>query len=245
MNSNRPQVGMILAAGLGNRLRPLTLTTPKPLIKVNGKALIDYAIEHLYEVGIKKIIVNTHYLAEQIHIHLDKYKNSNIKILISHEPELLETAGGILNAMNNFTIEPLLVINSDIFLDKIGSYPVLLDLVEKWDPEVMEGLFYLKDYKDIDYYYAGDFNLNAEGKLVRCQNNNQFIFIGSYIISPNFFKEYEVKKFPLNEILFKANEENFNNCKFYGLELKSKWFDIGTIDRLNSLEEYLKRKNED
>ncbi|MBA8667530.1 nucleotidyltransferase family protein [Holosporaceae bacterium 'Namur'] len=244
MNSNKIKVGMVLAAGFGSRLKPLTLTTPKPLIKIRDMALIDYAIDHLYSAGIRKIIVNTHYLADQIHTHLEKYRATDIEIIISHEEELLETGGGILNAMRNITDEPFLVINSDIFLDKGSSTPPLLNLVKTWNPNIMDGLFLLKNFRDISYSYNGDFNLNEAGKLVRSESKNKFIFIGSYIVSPEFFNGYEVQRLPMNEILFKSTEKDYTKYKFYGLELPSKWFDIGTLERLNILEAYLKNKNE-
>ncbi len=244
MNSNKIKVGMVLAAGLGNRLRPLTLTTPKPLLKIQNKCLIDHAIEHLYEIGIKKIIVNTHYLADQIHTHLEKYRSTEIEIITSYEPILLETGGGILNAMKNTIQEQFLVINSDIFLEKDSTLPILSDLVNSWNPSKMDGLFLLKNHTEINYSYKGDFNISNEGKIIRSKHTNNFIYIGAYIVAPSFFDGYEVKAFPMSEILFKSDEENFQNYRFYGLELSSKWFDIGTLERLNNIEGYLRNKNE-
>jgi MurNAc alpha-1-phosphate uridylyltransferase len=235
---------MILAAGFGNRLKPITLTTPKPLVKVNNKALIDYAIEHLYEVGIKRIIVNTHYLAEQIHEHLKKYISSDIEIIISYEPEILETGGGILNAMQKHCSEPLLVINSDVYIDKHNPEPLLSELLKVWNPETMDLLLLLKDKDDIDVFYQGDFNLDTTCRIIRSTiHPHKYVFAGAYIVKPSFFNGKSISKFPIYELFFQSNDEDYMNFNFYGLPLKAKWFDIGTLERLNKLEKYLKQKN--
>lgn len=215
------KTGIVLAAGFGSRLRPLTENTPKPLLPVKGKLMLDHAIDKLLEVGIRKIIVNTHYHAPLIHAHLQKYKNSDVEICISHESDLLDVGGGIMNAMQKFALEPLLIINSDVLLE--GSLQHLLDA---WQAEKMEAILLLQEAQDAS---KGDFDLADDGKIIRRANGGRYIWTGVSIMVPEIFAGYYLHKFHITKILFNANGENFANYKYYGCVNHTKWLDIGSI----------------
>lgn len=219
---------LIFAAGFGKRLQPLTLTTPKPLIDLNGKPLIQYALDRLNSAGIKKTVVNTHYLAEQLHDYL-KDKN----VIISHEPEILETGGGLLNALPNFKPEPILCLNSDIWWqENHGS--ILKNLIKAWDDQTMDILLILVTQKNALYFKGpGDFDWNKETLIptFRQGDSAPFIYTGIQIIHPRVFVGQESGCFSIVDIYHKVAKSN----RLRALELDGTWCDIGTLDALESL----------
>ena len=146
---------MIMAAGLGTRMRPLTLETPKPLIPFRDKPLLDYAIEGLRAHGIKHIVVNTHHLAPLVHAHLATHHPD---VVISYEPDLLETGGGIKAALVHFVGDPIVMVNPDV-LYTVGLQKVLCDLETAWKPDQMDCLLALcPQEKCHSFFGAGDYD---------------------------------------------------------------------------------------
>jgi N-acetyl-alpha-D-muramate 1-phosphate uridylyltransferase len=218
----------ILAAGRGERMKPLTNTIPKPLAKINGKPIIDYTIEKLSALqNINKIIINSYYLAEVLESHLTSLNNP--KIIISHETEKLETGGGLVNAIPLIdTTQPILIINGDLFWQDENN-SLLKTMVENFDENKMDILLALKPNNQFFGYEGnGDFNLNEKGEVKKSENPSH-TYIGIQIIHPRILKNApEEKSFSLNYFFQKALTEN----RIRGIEVKEKPFHIGTVATL-------------
>lgn len=218
---------MILAAGLGTRLRPLTLKTPKPLITVAGKPLIVHHIENLKRAGIKDIVINHSWLGEQIVAMLGDGQQWGINIHYSPEPEPLETGGGILNALplltEGVTDSAFMVINGDIFTD----YP-LQSL-----PSKISGLAHLVLVDNPPFKIKGDFSL--AGTIVQKDDSVLLTFSGISILSGKLFQRFSQTSFPLVSLLQKAITKGAVSGEYYC----GQWTDVGTVDRLNALEKKL------
>ena len=214
-----PHSAMIMAAGLGIRMRPLTLTTPKPLITVAGKALIDYGFEKLKAAGVSTIIVNKHYLPEQI----EAWAKLRGCLTSDETGHVLETGGGILHALPLLGDKPFYVLNSDCFWTEQGT-PALQRLAETWNDAQMDCLLLLCDPKNTTGYSGGsDFVIEPDGKLKR-QTENALIYIGAYIVHPRLFSGAPTKAFSMNVMWNRA----ISNGRLYGIEHHGHWFDVGT-----------------
>ena len=243
-SQSKIKTAMILAAGFGTRLKPLTNNTPKPLIKVNNVVLLDRAIQHIRNCGIKEIIINTHYLHEDIHNHIQKYyshEECNLEIKIIHEKEILGTGGGVWNALNTYKKDEILVFNADIILESTQD---ILNIIDYWDSNKMEFLLLLKHKQQISYTCPdGDFNI-TDSHIVRLADKKEMthIYTGVYIINKKAFEHLKRKKdnFSMTDLWFLSDKYNFESYKFYGHKTVGKWFDIGTHERLNTAELYLK-----
>ena len=208
---------MILAAGYGKRLGNLTKDTPKPLIEVKGKALIDFHIEKLIAIGCKKIVINVHYLAEKIINHVSAKYIDAIDIVFSHEENILGTGGGIKNAVKHFDQDDFLVINSDIYSDLDYSYfnnffsPTVFSVLSDKDQE-------------------GDFSIES-GK-VKVSDDKNFTWTGFSIINAKLFNNIEEKSFHYwHDCLLKIAKSG--NLKADILDIN--WYDVGSIDTLELL----------
>ena len=223
--------GMILAAGLGKRMQPITLTTPKPLIQIGNKNLLDRSIELLIDHGIDEIAINVHHLADQIKDFINK-KKYKAKITIFHEEQkLLDTGGGILNATKFFK-EPFIVVNPDT----LWSNAYLSEL------RTLENFYFKKKRKpclllvnrnlSYDSSFTGDFNLE-EGMISR-DNSNKFIFTGIQILDQSVFKSTKDKIFSMNKIW-----NNLISIKsLLGVESNQKFYHLNTremYDKISSL----------
>ena len=198
---------MIFAAGFGKRMLPLTIKTPKPLLKINNKSIISYQIERLLELNFKQILVNGHYLFNELNKQLKIY-SPYVKVI--YEEEILETGGGLLNLLKKkkfMNLEsPKLLINGDIFWQKKKNCPVEM-LIKKWD-DSMDFLLVLKDKNNVlGYNGNGDFSLKDENKRVSRifkKTKNNFVFTGLQIINPkvikNKKKNFLLEKFFLNQL---------------------------------------------
>ena len=215
---------MILAAGLGIRMRPLTLKIPKPLIKIGSHNLLERSINLLIEHGIKELIINVHHLSEQIDNFVKK-KDLKIKITISDErDELLDTGGGILKGTESFGEDPFIVINPDtvwsnIYKDELSSLEKLYRKTKKISILVVDKSL------SFDPSFKGDFNVDNNNRVSR-NNKNQFIFTGMQILNRTIFKKVEKKIFSMNEIWDDLIlEKNIlalkSKNKFYHLNSKS------------------------
>lgn len=239
MVSNReiPRVAMVMAAGLGTRMRPLTDTIPKPLVKLRGKALIDYSMDFLVGSGVNEAIVNSHYLAELLEEHL-LARVGLPHIHISRENVVLETGGGIKNALPLLRKlsgdTPFFVINSDVICID-GKLPTLHRLWRNWDDKEMDALLLLHPVKDaVGYDGAGDFFINNDGKLRRRAGGESapYVFTGVQIISPRLFATSPDGAFSLN-ILYNQNLERVSAIIHDG-----NWLHIGSPTELAQAEEW-------
>ncbi|MGB8314576.1 MAG: nucleotidyltransferase family protein [Aestuariivirga sp.] len=223
MNKGIGTRAMILAAGLGLRMRPLTDHMPKPLIKVAGKRLIDYGMDHLREAGVEKVVVNGHYLADQI-VAWAKLQTTPDVIYSNEQPEILDTGGGIAKALPLLGDEPFFVLNSDSFwID--GETPALARLREAWDDATMDCLLLLCPVdRTIGYDGQGDFSLPNDGRLKRQRGGSALAYIGGYLVHHRLFKDAPSSKFSMNLLWDRA----ISKGRLHGLAHEGKWFHVGT-----------------
>lgn len=224
---------MVLAAGEGRRLRPLTEHTPKPLISVGGKTMLDHALDQLAAIGITQCVVNTHHLADQIHAHLEGRTSPNI--VVSHEPDLLDTGGGIAKALPHFNKNPFFVLNADIWWVD-GHQSCLQQLNKIWDPAKMDALLLLVPLESaIGFDGAGDYFLTPEGRAQHRGNKTAapYIFSGIRILHPRLFEGQKVQPFSIMPLFHKAESEG----RLYGTVFDGDWGDIGTLDSLKEIQE--------
>ncbi|HEU0071218.1 MAG TPA: nucleotidyltransferase family protein [Alphaproteobacteria bacterium] len=232
--------GMVLAAGFGQRMRPLTLTTPKPLIPVAGRCMLDRVLDHFIAAGVESCAVNSHYLADRIAMHVAlrmSQKREKLGILLSHEDEILDTGGGVLQALPVFQPDPFFVVNGDI-LWRDGAVPALERLAAAWNDETMDALLLVHDSASaIGYDGPGDFDLLPTGKLKRRQGNSApFVFTGVQVLHPRLFDGVEKGVFSLNVLYDKALAAG----RLHGLLHDGEWYHIGTPDGLKLAESHLK-----
>ena len=224
---------MVLAAGLGLRMRPLTDQTPKPLIEVSGRSLLDRALDRLRDYGIAEVVVNSHHLGEQIERHMES--RQDLVITLSPEEDLLETGGGVTKALAMLGTEPFFVINGDVlWLD--GAQPALSRLAKAFDPERMDALLLLQPTSSaFGYEGLGDFMMEPDGLLRRRGESEiaPFIFAGVQILSPSLFEGVAVEAFSLNRLYDRALEAD----RLWGLRHDGEWFHIGTPEGLAEAEE--------
>jgi len=229
--------GMIMAAGLGVRMRPLTDDRPKPLIEVAGRTLIDHAIDRFKAAGVKLIVVNVHYKADMIVAHLKK--RTDVEIRIQDEGQkLLNTGGALKKALPHFAGEPFLTCNSDsIWLEGMGSN--LDRLARRWDDAQMDCLMLLAPtFSAIGYDDRGDFTMDANGRLARreAQRVAPFAWPGVQIIHPRLIEKGRGDVFSTNQLWDVAIEAG----RLYGLRLEGKWMHIGTPQARTEAEEFLR-----
>ena len=219
---------MILAAGRGERMRPLTDNLPKPLLKVAGKMLIEYHLEKLKAAQITEVVINHAWLGEKIEQALGDGTRYGLTIHYSAEVEALETAGGIINALPLLVDEcnnEFIVINGDIFCDyELSNLPSSLS-----------GLAHLLLVKNPEHHLQGDFSLTNSGLLEQAGENKQ-TFSGIGVYHADLFKDYPKGKLALAPILRKAMDQQQVTGEFY----QGIWHDIGTPERLSELDLYLK-----
>jgi MurNAc alpha-1-phosphate uridylyltransferase len=222
-----PEQAVVLAAGLGTRLRPLTEEVPKPLVEVAGVALIDRIFDRLTAAGIKRVVVNTHHLAEKMEAHLAARAP---EIEISREEELLETGGGVAKAMARLEPSPFYVINGDVlWLD--GTLSTLGRLAAAWTDAVMDALLLLHPVATVPAYHGmGDFFLDQLGKAARRKERQlaPFVFTGLQLLHPRLFEGAPQRPFSLNRLYDRAEAAG----RLYGLVHGGEWFHISTPESL-------------
>ena len=232
-----PTRAMILAAGLGTRMRPLSQEKPKPLIEVMGRPLIDHAIDRLKAASVTLIVVNVHFKADMLKAHLAKRKD--VEIRISEENDnLLDTGGGIAKALPHFQGQPFFTHNSDsLWVEGMGS--ALERMKTRWDPEAMDALMLLAPaVTAIGYEGRGDFDMDPWGKLARRgeQKLAPFIWTGVQIIHPRLFEGASAGKFSINLLWDKAIERE----RLYGLRLDGVWIHVGAPEGFHDAERFLR-----
>ena len=214
---------MILAAGLGLRMRPLTDHRPKPLVTVAGKPLIDYGMERLREAGVEKAVVNGHYLAEQL-LSWSKQQASPEVAFSDERVEILDTGGGIAKALPLLGEKPFFVLNSDSFWLE-GKVPALNRLRGAWNDATMDCLLLLCHVdRTIGYDGQGDFLLGRDGRLTRQKGSGALAYIGGYLVHPRLFAGVAVEKFSMNVLWDKAISEG----RLHGIAHSGKWLHVGT-----------------
>jgi MurNAc alpha-1-phosphate uridylyltransferase len=226
---------IVLAAGEGRRLRPLTETTPKPLIPIDGTTMLDHALDELARVGVEKCVVNTYHLATQIHDHVKTRKSPHI--IISHESELLDTGGGIVNALPNFNGQPFYALNADIWWRDIDG-SCLQKLNNFWNADDMDALLLLTPKEQgIGFEGRGDYDLKADGRIqFRGEKDAApYIHNGIRILHPRLFADQNVHPFSMMTSLHQAEK----NGRLYGLVFEGEWGDIGTLESLRIIKNYV------
>ncbi|TPI12309.1 nucleotidyltransferase family protein [Mesorhizobium sp. B4-1-3] len=227
-----PKTAMVLAAGLGKRMRPVTDTMPKPLVKIAGKTLLDWGLDSLEAAGISKAVVNVHYLPEQIVAHVAHRRAP--RIVISDEREgLLESAGGIVKALPLLGSEPFYVINADTFWIDSGQ-PSLERLALAWDVARMDILLMLTDLDSATGHCVGtDFLVAPDGVLRRSKGDLAgLIYAGAAIIHPRIFKDAPTGSHSLNVYFDKAIAAG----RLFGMKMHGRWITVGTPDAIPAAE---------
>jgi len=220
-----PDCAMVLAAGLGLRMRPITETMPKPLVPLGGVPLLDRALDRLSEAGVGTAIVNLHYLGHMIEAHLaDRTKPA---IRFSHEEDaLLETGGGVAKALPLLGTAPFFVVNADIAWTD-GTVPALQRLEERWDDDAMDALLLLHPVRDATGYGgAGDYSLAEDGCLRRRREETAapYVFTGVQMLHPRLFDGAPGGKFSMTILYDRAQESG----RLFGLVHDGDWHHIGT-----------------
>ncbi len=228
---------MVLAAGLGKRMRPLTATTPKPLVRVAGKALIDHALDRLADAGIEQAVVNVHYLADALEAHV--LGRAVPKVAISDErEELLETGGALIKARDMLP-DPFFCLNADnIWLD--GPKNAFRELSQRWDPEQMDALLLLVPHmRAANFTGEGDFHMDPHGRLSRRQPGRiaPFIFTGIQLTSRALLRDAPQGRFSTNLLWNRAIEEG----RLFGVSFTGLWFEVGTPQAIAPTEDALRR----
>ncbi|MEI7669409.1 MAG: nucleotidyltransferase family protein [Pseudomonadota bacterium] len=231
-----PKQAMILAAGLGKRMRPLTDNIPKPMIEVGGKTIIDHAIDRLCEINIEKIVINTSYKAEIIEEHLSKRKFP--EIIFSREEEPLETGGGIAKALHNFGNENFFCVNGDVIWFDNGNN-ALHRLAESINNNLDAVLLLHPKESAIGYEGQGDFFCDESGVLQRRESNEEapFIYTGIQILNPRLFCDSPKGAFSLNILYNKAISHNTPRIK--GIIHQGDLLNVGDVRGKILAEEYM------
>lgn len=232
-SAKRPKSAFVLAAGKGERMRPLTATLPKPLVALGGKPLIDHVLDRLATAGITKAVVNVHYLADKIEQHLTR--RSKPQIVISDERKhLLDTGGGVLHALPELGKAPFIIHNSDsVWIEGLGSN--LDRLLDAWDESTMDTLMLVAPLAaSIGYDGLGDFQMDPMGRLTRQSGSKMapFVFAGVSIAHPRLFESAPQGAFSLNTLWNKAIEKE----RLFGLRLEGIWMHVGTPEALAQAE---------
>jgi MurNAc alpha-1-phosphate uridylyltransferase len=232
--SVKPTKAMVLAAGLGLRMRPLTETMPKPLVPVAGQPLLDHVLDKLAQANVTEAVVNVHYLPDQIINHVKT--RTTPKVTISDErDQVLGTGGGVVKALPLLGDEPFFHLNADtMWID--GVRPNLTRLAEHFDPAKMDVLLLMAPTAhSIGYSGKGDYEMRTDGTLRRRKENQvvPFVYAGVAILSPRIFADAPDGEFALTKLFDRANEEE----RLFGLRMDGVWMHVGTPDAVRAAED--------
>ncbi|MXO72398.1 nucleotidyltransferase family protein [Alteraurantiacibacter buctensis] len=232
MTALASDTAMVMAAGLGKRMRPLTATQPKPMVRVAGKPLIDHALDRLAEAGVARAVVNVHYLADLLQDHLKR--RTVPAVTISDERDLLlETGGGMVKAQGLLP-DPFFCVNSDnLWLD--GPRNALLDLSERWNPAEMDALLLLVPHKGaMNFPGKGDFHMGPLGQLTRRRSGRiaPYIYTGIQLVSHRLLRDAPTGPFSTNLLWDRAIAEG----RLFGVAFTGRWFEVGTPQAIKPTE---------
>ena len=222
-----PRTAMVMAAGLGKRMRPLTATRPKPLVEVAGKPLIDHVFDRLRAAGVERAVVNVHYLADALEAHIAAYAHG-IEVVVSDErARLMETGGGLAQARDLLGPEPVLVANSDnLWVD--GPVDAIRLLAARWDDAAMDALLLVVPLaRAHNHEGRGDFHLSPDGRIVGRRAPGRaapFVYTGVQIIHPRVLVDHPAGPFSTNLFWNRAIEAG----RAYAVVHEGLWFDVGT-----------------
>lgn len=227
---------MIMGAGLGSRMRPLTNDRPKPMVTVAGRTLIDHSIDRLVAAGVTRIVVNVHYKADMLRAHLNKRRD--VEIAYSDETaQLLDTGGGVVKAMPLFDGEPFFVLNSDsLWVENSSS--ALTAMQRQWDDTRMDGLLLLAQMKTaMGYDGGGDFVLEQDGGIARAKGRTEtpYAYPGVQIVHPRLFDGAPDGAFSTNIMWDRAIAAH----RLFGTILDGVWIHVGTPEARDEAEQYL------
>lgn len=234
-----PRHAMVLAAGLGTRMRPLTDTIPKPLVKVAGKPLIDHVLDRLAEAGVESAVVNVHHFADQLIAHLAR--RTRPRIAFSDERGLLlGTGGGVRKALPELGDAPFFHLNSDtIWID--GAKPNLARLADTFDAAAMDALLLLAPATgSVGYSGRGDFAMAPDGRLTPRGRRDTvpFVYAGAAILRPALFADAPQGEFPLGNLFDRASEKG----RLSGLPLDGLWMHVGTPTAVSEAEAIMRQR---
>lgn len=229
----RPHTAMVLTAGLGKRMRPLTAVTPKPLIEVHGRPIVDYGLDRLKAAGVEKAVLNAHYLPDQIDAFASSY--SGLEMVVSDERDtLLDTGGGAKRALPLLGDDPFFLLNGDSFWIE-GARPNLAWLSESWNDAQMDILLLLSPTVGaVGYSGQGDFMFDTDGLLIRRPEKRiaPYVYAGGAIIHPRVFKDTPNGAFSLN-LLF---DDLIENGRLHGVRMDGTWLHVGTPQAVRDAE---------
>ena len=223
---------MILAAGFGKRIHPLTLKSPKPLLKIGDETLLSNTLKFLELFGIKQVVINVHYLGEQIVNYINKNKFNLTISMVKEKDKILDTGGGVLNAIGYFLNDPFLIINPDTIWN--SYYLKELKLMEKSFFENKKNkcfLLVVNKEKSFDQSFKGDFNLKNNLINRKHSDNLKYIYTGLQIIKPKVFSGYDVRVFSINKIWDKLIERN----ELHGMESNIDFLHVSTLNIYKNL----------
>ena len=221
-----PETAMVMAAGLGKRMRPLTTTMPKPLVKVAGRALLDHTLDRLKAAGVRRAVINAHYLADTLEAHLAKV--DGLEIVVSDERRLLmETGGGLVQARGHLGDAPIFVVNSDNYWVD-GPADALKLLASRWDDATMDVLLLVVPLARANCHAGrGDFHLAPDGRITKRRQSGRmapFTYIGIQILHPRIIADWP--EGPFSTMVFW--ERAIAAGRAYAMVHEGLWFDVGT-----------------
>jgi MurNAc alpha-1-phosphate uridylyltransferase len=236
----RPEAGMVLAAGFGLRMRPLTETIPKPLVHLRGRPLIDHVLDRLNEAGVARAVVNVHHFADKLEAHLAKRESPQI-IISDERKRMLDTGGGVVHALSHLGSAPFLIHNSDsVWIEGVGSN--LERLFAAWDGAQMDALMLLASgATSVGYDGQGDFSMGTDGRLKRRGERQMapFVFTGVSIAHPRLFDGAPKGPFSLNAPWDAAIDKG----RLFGVRLDGLWMHVGTPEALVEAERWIESED--
>jgi N-acetyl-alpha-D-muramate 1-phosphate uridylyltransferase len=241
VNADKTESAMVLAAGLGTRMREQTHTKPKPLVEVGGKSLIDRVLDRVVEAGVTRAVVNVHHFADLLLAHLASRGRPRIEIS-DERGQLLNTGGGVVRALPLLGNNPFLLANSDsIWIE--GATPNLVRLVAAYRADEMDAMLLLAPVAGaIGYAGAGDYSMNSEGRLTHRAEREiaPFVYAGAAILHPRLFENAPSDAFSLTQSFAKAEESD----RLFGLRLDGMWMHVGTPEAILAAEDAIRRSSE-
>lgn len=218
-----PKVAMVMAAGLGTRMRPLTNDRCKALVDVGGKALIDHMLDRLDNAGVGTAVVNVHAFADKLEAHLRARTKGPSLVISDERSALLETGGGVVKALPLLGKAPILICNIDAVWVEFSD--VLSALMQAWDPKVMDELLLLAPRQDcLGYPGKGDFDLAANGQISRRSGQSaDWVYAGVQIFKPELARDFAIRAFSRNEIW----TQTLARGKMYGQPMPAYWMHVG------------------